>query len=88
MLTDRCFAARSTILGGDFKETVRVHLKGGDQLGLSTGHWRNASELKLSKETVVTALSTFTLIADKLLVISTKLFKSLEKKGLWLTQGK
>jgi hypothetical protein len=86
MLTDGCFTARSTILSRDFQKTVCVHLESGDQLGLSTGHWRNTSKLKLSKKTVVTALSTFTLVADESLAMSIK--NSRDNKTLWLTQGK
>ena len=72
MLTDGRFTARSTILSRDFQKTVCVHLKGGDQLGLSTGHWGNTSKFKFSKKPVVTALGTFTLVADKLCAMSAK----------------
>lgn len=82
MLTNGCFTARSTILSGNFQKTVCVHLKSGDQLGLSTGHWRNTSKLKLSKKTVVTALSTFTLIADESLAMSIKVQKTTKHYSL------
>ena len=59
---DLSLAARSTILGRDFKKTIGIHLKGTDKLGLTTGHWWDTRKLKLSKKPVVLALSSLTLV--------------------------
>ena len=63
-------AARGTILGGDLEETVGVELEGGDELGLTTGHRRNAVELELTEESVVAALCSLTLVAVGWLSVS------------------
>ena len=62
MLTDLGLAARCAILSGNLQETVCINLKGSNELGLSTGHRRNAIELEFTKQTVVTALSPLTLV--------------------------
>ena len=65
--TDLCLAARCAVLRGDLEQTVRVKLEGGEELCLATGHGGNAVELELAEETVVTALSTFTLVAVEII---------------------
>jgi len=56
------FAAGGAVLSSDLQETVGIDLKGGDKLGLTTGHGRNAIKFELAKETVVAALSTLALV--------------------------
>jgi hypothetical protein len=45
------------------QETVGVDFEGGDQLGLTAEHWRNAVKLEFAEQAVVAALSTLTLVA-------------------------
>jgi hypothetical protein len=62
-LTDRGFATGCTILGGYFEKTIGVNLERSHELGLTTGHRWNASELKLAQQTVVAALCALALVS-------------------------
>lgn len=59
---DLSLSARGTVLSRDLEETVSVNLKGANKLGLASGHRRNTRKLELSKESVVLALGSLTLV--------------------------
>ena len=62
-LTDLRLAAGCTVLSSDLEETIGINLEGGDKLGLSPGHGRDAGQLEFTEQTVVAALSALTLVA-------------------------
>ena len=61
--TDGSLATRCSVHGRHLEQTIGVNLKGGDELGLTLGHRWDAIELKLSEETVVFALRSFTFVS-------------------------
>jgi hypothetical protein len=65
-LTDRCFAAGCTVLGGHLQETIGVDFEGRNKLSLTTKHRWNAGEFKFAEQTIVAALRAFTLIPERL----------------------
>jgi hypothetical protein len=65
MRTDGSFPAGGTILSGHLEQTVGIDLEGSNKFGLASGHWWDASKLEFSEKPVITALSTFTLVAAR-----------------------
>jgi hypothetical protein len=57
MHTDGRLAARGTVLRRDFEKAIRINLEGSNKLSLAARHGRDASKLKLAKQTIVTTLS-------------------------------
>lgn len=62
--TDLSPTARCAVLRSNLEKTVGINLEGGDKLGLSTGHGRDAVELELAEKTVVAALCALALVAS------------------------
>lgn len=59
---DLSLSARGTILSRDLEETVGVNLESANELGLASGHRGDTRKLELSKESVVLALGSLTLV--------------------------